>query len=96
MIRTSRRLALTPDAKPANIRLVSWYAEAACRMKPDATADFYDTLAIAQARAGNFTAAVESAERATQLARKQGDDYLASRIEIRAGLFKAGKVYLPD
>lgn len=96
LLKTARRTALTPDANSTSIRLVAWYAEAACRMEPDSSAEALDTLAICQARAGHYPAAVDAATRAAAAARKRGDDYLASRIDVRAKLFKAGKPYLPE
>jgi Flp pilus assembly protein TadD len=96
LIRTARRTALSPDAKPANLRLVAWYADAACRMQPEPSAEYLDTLAICQARAGHYPEAVVSAGKAAAAARKRGDEYLASRIDARASLFRAGKPYLPE
>ena len=96
LIKTARRVALDPRSKPSNLRLVTWYAEAACRMKADPPADFVDTWAICLARVGQYPDAVREADRAAGLARSAGDDYLAGRIEARADLFRKEKPYLPE
>jgi tetratricopeptide (TPR) repeat protein len=96
LAQTARRAALNPDARPANLQLVRWYADAACRMKPAAPAEFHDTHAICLARVGLFTEAKIEAGLAADLARARGDDYLASRIDARARLFESRKPYLPD
>ena len=96
LLKTARRTALTPDAKPANIRLVAWYAEAACRMQAAPPAEDLDTLAVCLARAGRFDEAAAAAGRAATAAQARGDEYLASRIDKRAAAFKAGKAYLPE
>jgi len=94
--KTSRRTATDPDAKPANLRLVAWFAAAACRMAPAAPADYHDTHAVCLARIGRYPAAVAESGLAADLARAAGDAYLASRIDARTARYRAGKPYLPE
>jgi tetratricopeptide (TPR) repeat protein len=93
---TARRAALNPDAKPVTLRLVAWYAEAACRMRAGAPAEYRDTLAICLARVGKFPEAATEAGVAAHQARDHGDAYLAARIDSRVSLYRAGKPYLPE
>ena len=95
LAQTARRTALDPNAKPSNIRLVRWYAIAACRMKPAASAEFHDTLSICLARVSLFAEAKIEAEHAADLARNRGDAYLASRYEDRARKYAAGRSSAP-
>jgi tetratricopeptide (TPR) repeat protein len=93
--RTSRRLALTADAKPPLLRLAVLYADATCRMTTP-TAEMRDTLALCLARVGRYPEAAREEDAAAKLARDRGDAYLAGRIEARAALFRAGKSFLTE
>jgi Flp pilus assembly protein TadD len=53
-----------------------------------------DTRAAAEASAGQFGRAVETASRAAGLARSEGDSALAREIEERAELYRSGSGYL--
>ena len=96
LIKTARRIACDPDAKPSHLRLAAWYAAAACRMTDAPSVDFVDTYAINLARVGQYPEAVKQAAKAAELARTRGDMYIASRIDARTALFRAGKPYLPE
>ncbi len=54
---------------------------------------FLDTLAAAYAEAGEFTKAVETAERVLQMAVAAGDTEVTADIRKRLDLYKAGKPY---
>ena len=68
-------------------------AEQALRQSPWKQAEYWDTLAAAQAEAGKFDEAVASAEKALQQARSVRADDLIPGIQRRLELFKAGKPY---
>jgi hypothetical protein len=55
-----------------------------------------DLLAKDQARSGNFKAAVETARRAGDEARKAGRTDLALQIESRRALYEKGEAGPPD
>ena len=55
--------------------------------------EYWDTLAAAQAEAGNFKEAVAAAEKALQQARSMRADDLVPGIEQRLELFKSGMRY---
>jgi tetratricopeptide (TPR) repeat protein len=55
--------------------------------------EYFDTLAAAQAEAGEFKDAVKSAEEALRLARSERADDLVAGIEQRLDLYKSGKAY---
>jgi tetratricopeptide (TPR) repeat protein len=93
LIQVARRTALNPESKASAVRLVVWYADAACRMAGDPSAEYLDTYGICLARAGAFTEAAVQAGKGSAAARKRGDDYLADRIEARAALYRAGRKY---
>ncbi len=96
MIQLAQRVANDPDAKPTHLRLVAWYATAACRMTKTPPAEYLDTHALTLARIGRFPEAAVEVTKAAEQARVRGDGYLASRLEARAMLFRAGKSYLPE
>ncbi|MCA9213835.1 MAG: ASPIC/UnbV domain-containing protein [Planctomycetales bacterium] len=56
-------------------------------------ADVLDTLAAAHAEAGNFSAAVEAAQKAIRLADEQANSTLAARIRQRLDLYQQEKPF---
>ncbi len=93
LLQVARRTALKPDAKPSALKLVTLYADAACRMIENPNADARDTYGICLARIGRFSEAAVQADQAEALARQGGDSYHADRIHYRAELYRAGKAY---
>ena len=55
--------------------------------------EYWDTLAAAQAEAGNFQEAVEAAEKALHEAQATRADDLVAGIQQRLELFRKGKPY---
>jgi hypothetical protein len=53
-----------------------------------------DTLAAAYARAGRYTDAVRTAERAIEIARNHHNEALAADIATRLALFRARRAYV--
>ena len=68
-------------------------AEQALQLSPWKQPEYWDTLAAAQAEAGQFKEAVESAEKALEQARSMRADDLLPGIQQRLELFKAGMPY---
>lgn len=56
-------------------------------------ATVWNTLAVARANAGDYTGAIEAAEKALELARASGDVALAERVRSRMALFREGRPY---
>jgi tetratricopeptide (TPR) repeat protein len=63
------------------------------KVSGEAPTDLLDTLAAADAEAGDFAGAVDAAERAVDSARREGKGKLASEIEQRLALYRRGKPY---
>lgn len=61
--------------------------------REEVDASSIDTLAAAYAAAGNYQAAWETAERASEVAIAEGNNELAARISARATLYKSGKPF---
>ncbi len=53
----------------------------------------FDTLAVAYAAAGDFQKAIETAQKAIEIATSNGENALAGRIQKRLKLYKNGKPY---
>jgi tetratricopeptide (TPR) repeat protein len=68
-------------------------AELALQLTSRKGPEYWDTLAAAQAEAGDFKGAVESAEKALELARSTRADDLLAGIQQRLELFKSGRPY---
>ena len=68
-------------------------AERACTLTAYKDAVFLDTLAAAYAEAGRFHQALQSAQKAVELALAKGHAELARDIEKRMQLYKAGKPF---
>lgn len=63
-------------------------------LEPEPDAESMDTRAAAEAAAGEFERALDTAVRAAELARAGGDAELSHEIERRAELYRAGRSYL--
>jgi tetratricopeptide (TPR) repeat protein len=86
-------LATTPEATLRNgveaVRLATQASERANHRNPN----FLDSLAAAQAELGQFDEALETIERAIELAQARGFTELASRMQERRQLYASGKPY---
>ncbi len=69
------------------------YARRACEMTAYKSADNLDTLAVAYAAMGKFNDAVNTAQKALNIAKNKGQENTAREIEKRLALYKAGKPY---
>jgi len=83
-----------PTAGGNPIRAVS-LARRACELTDNHVAPYLDTLAAAQAAAGRFQEAIDTAQRAIALARAAGQPQVASEIESRLELYRSGRPYRP-
>ncbi len=86
-------LATTPDASLRNGPQALSLAEDARNLAPADDPDVLDTLAAAYAENGQFTRAIELAQRALDLALSQGNSKMASAIRSRLLLYEAGKPF---
>jgi tetratricopeptide (TPR) repeat protein len=86
-------LAANADAAVRNPADAVRFAEKACVLTQYSQPAMLDTLAAAYAASGQFLKAVETAEKAVQLA-KTGDKNLAGEIQKRLQLYKAGQPYV--
>jgi tetratricopeptide (TPR) repeat protein len=68
-------------------------AERACELTNNRVAGYLDTLAAAYAAAGRFNNAIATAQNAIGLARSAGQTQIASEIETRLELYRAGHPY---
>jgi len=86
-------LATCPDGSLRNGAEAVKLAQEANRIAGGGQAGILDTLAAAYAEAGRFPEAVETAERALQLADSQGNKPLAERLQKKLGLYQTGLPY---
>ena len=85
-------LASRPAGEGAATEAVA-LARRACRLSAESDPAILDTLATALAAAGEFAAAVETAEKALELAESRGEPALAEEIRGHRDLFRAGLPY---
>ncbi|MGA2139905.1 MAG: tetratricopeptide repeat protein [Verrucomicrobiia bacterium] len=83
-------LAPTDGGDP--VRAVT-LAERAGELTNNRVAAYLDTLAVACAAAGRFNDAIATAQKAIGLARSAGQTQIASEIETRLELYRAGRAY---
>jgi len=69
-------------------------AEQACELSDYRKPDILDTLAAAYAAAGRFSHAIETAQKAMDIAESAGQKALANEIRKRMELYKAGQPYI--
>jgi tetratricopeptide (TPR) repeat protein len=70
------------------------FALRACELTNYEKPNLLDTLAVAYAAVGDFSKAIETAEKALQLCKSPQEDALKQEIENRLVLYKAGKPYI--
>jgi tetratricopeptide (TPR) repeat protein len=70
------------------------FAQRACELTNYKNPGLLDTLAVAYAAAGDFSKAIETAEKALELCRTPKQNTLKEEIENRLVLYKAGKPYI--
>jgi Flp pilus assembly protein TadD len=71
-------------------------ARRACTAADDGDPSFLDTLATALAAGGDYSAAVEVADRAVTLAEEAGDESLEAELRGHRDLFRSGRPFLPE
>jgi tetratricopeptide (TPR) repeat protein len=86
-------LATSLDDSVRDGRKAVQSAELALQLSSRNKPEYWDTLAAAQAEAGNFKEALASAEEALELARSTRADDLIAGIQERLELFRSGKPY---
>ena len=89
----SRILATHPEPRVRDGAQAVHLAEKACERTGYKVAGILDTLAAAYAEAGQFAKAVETAERAIQLAQAAQQEKLAKDIRNRLKLYEAKQAY---
>jgi tetratricopeptide (TPR) repeat protein len=85
--------ATEADPKIRNAAKALELAQKACRLKDNKDVQLMDTLAAAYAEATQFQEAIETAQRAQELALAKGQQDLADVIEQRIRQYKAHKPY---
>jgi len=88
-------LATSDDPDIHNPPQAVEFAERACGLTDYKQAEALDTLAVAYSAAARFPEAVETAEKAIELAVSAGQNELAEKIQKRLELYKAQKPYRP-
>jgi Tfp pilus assembly protein PilF len=86
-------LATTPDAQIQNPTEAIRLARKACELTSFGNAGIMDTLAVAYAAAGQFKEAIETAQKALNLANTAGQTDIVEGISKRLQLYQAGKPY---
>jgi tetratricopeptide (TPR) repeat protein len=88
-------LATLPQAEGGDpVRAVSW-AEQACELTGNRSADNLDTLAVAYGAAGRFSDAIATSQKAIELAHSAGRAELVREMEARLELYRNGRAYRP-
>ena len=82
-------LATSPDASLRNATEALRLAAKANELSAGRRADVLDTLAAAQAEAGQFAEAVATAQKALELAKRKHQSALAELVEKRIALYEA-------
>jgi arylsulfatase A-like enzyme len=70
------------------------FALKACQVSDNRNPEALDTLAVTYAATGDFRKAIETSQKAIEVANFKGDDALAGRIQERQNLYRQGKVYV--
>jgi len=87
----ARLLATHKGSKVHNSQKATLLAERACELTNYKQPELLDTLAVAYAAAGKFPKAIETAEKALQLAESLEQKELAEKIRNRLQLYQAGQ-----
>jgi tetratricopeptide (TPR) repeat protein len=90
---TAWTLASSPDPKVRDGLRAVELATKAVELSSGQEVHVFDALAAALAETGNFSAAVETAERASAMALVRNDDSLIDAIEQRTRLYRGGLPY---
>ncbi|REK27725.1 MAG: tetratricopeptide repeat protein [Planctomycetota bacterium] len=86
------KLASTPNVSPPQARQALLYANVAIELDQDARADFFDTLAVAQAAAGEYAEAIATTQRALEMAGDDDPEFVAA-LRGRLALYERGEAY---
>ena len=84
-------LASTEDSKLKDPDEAVKMAIRACKLTENKNVDYMDTLSVAYAAAGNYSAALETLEKAKQLAVSAGLEDSVKEMDKRIELYKAGR-----
>ena len=84
-------LATTPDERLRRVDQAIALAEQACTRTDPASAVYLDTLGVCYAAGARYRDAIDTAQRAAELARAQGLDGLTAGIERRLALYEQQK-----
>jgi len=87
-------LATVDDVSVQDANKAIKLAQRACELTDYKDAAILDTLAVAYAAAGRFNDAVRTAEKAINATKAHGQENLASEIQKRIELYKAGHAYI--
>lgn len=87
-------MATDPDPALRNAAESLSLAEKAAQLTGGHDPAVLDTLASAYATSGRFAEAVNTATRALELARAQGDAQLAAALRAKLGFYKAGEAFI--
>ena len=87
-------LAAVDDVSIQDANRAIELAQRACELTDYKDAAILDTLAVAYAAAGRFNNAVRTAEKAINATKAHGQENLASEIQKRIELYKAGHAYI--
>ena len=71
-------------------------ARRVCELTEYKKPECMDTLAVAYAAAGDFSKAIETAEKALELCRSSNQETLKKELESRLTLYKSGKPYIEN
>jgi tetratricopeptide (TPR) repeat protein len=89
-------LSTSPDSKIQNPAEAIRLARKACELTSFGNTGVMDTLAVAYAAAGQFKEAIETAQKALNLANTAGQTDIVKEISKRLQLYQAGKPYQPS
>ena len=93
LIQLARILIITDRAGVYDPEEAVWLALRACELTGYQDPESLDTLAAAYAATGKFAEAVQTAQKAADLAQAANNPQLAAEIRLRLNLYKAGKTY---
>ena len=87
-------LAVKKNTLFYNPKEAVFFAQQACKLTNDSEPAILDTLAVAYAANGQFTEAVDTAQKALNLARSLQQNEIALEIEKHLNLFRVGQPYV--
>ena len=89
-------LAVFDQASFHNPDQATRHGRRACQLTAQKDPEMLDCLAIAYGAAGNFSQAINTAQKALELARQRGQENLARKIAARLQLYQTRKPYRED